>query len=157
MVFFLAVYGLLTYGFIFAAQQQLNYAAEEGARSALHWQGGRALALRAQQAVARAEQQAQWVGRMGGNPAQITVCGPDGRLSGTEADNAQADAQADPESDACSGARLQADQLEVMVRYGYRAFPLIPLLPGMQALVPVELSSRASARVGGAPDVPAES
>nr|WP_186332353.1 TadE family protein [Bordetella genomosp. 13] len=142
MVFFLVVYGLLTYGFVFAAQQQLNYAAEEGARSALRWQGGRALPLRAGLAASNANRQASWVGQMGGNPAAITVCGPTGVLSG---------------AGACSGVPLQDDQLEVMVSYAYRAFPLIPLLPGMQALVPTSLAARASVRVGGQPDQPVSS
>ncbi|SAI72457.1 Flp pilus assembly protein [Bordetella ansorpii] len=142
MVFFLVVYGLLTYGFVFAAQQQLNYAAEEGARSALYWQGGRQLPLRASLAASNAGLQADWVGRMGGSPAVVTVCGPAGLLSG---------------SGACSGVPLEADQIEVMVSYAYGSFPLVPLLPGMGVLVPDRLSSRASVRIGGQADQPAAS
>ncbi|WP_195828829.1 MULTISPECIES: TadE/TadG family type IV pilus assembly protein, partial [Bordetella] len=47
VVFFVVLYGGLTWAFIFAAQQSLNHAAEEGARAALQWPGSTALEPRA--------------------------------------------------------------------------------------------------------------
>src|SRR5690554_5870378 len=40
VVFFLILYGMITYGLIFAAQQSMNFAAESGARAGLQWQAG---------------------------------------------------------------------------------------------------------------------
>ncbi|WP_195829214.1 TadE family protein, partial [Bordetella pertussis] len=62
VVFFVVLYGGLTWAFIFAAQQSLNHAAEEGARGAGQLAG----------------QYADWVRRMGGAPATVTVCGSGG-------------------------------------------------------------------------------
>jgi len=134
LVFFLVVYGLLTYGFIFTAQQSLNLAADEGARHALRWPGTGAAAQRAEGARREAQRLSAWIGRMGQGAVAVTVCGPSGVLQG----NGQ-----------CSGLPLAGDQIEVLVRYGYRRTPLLPLLPGMARLVPDTLSARASVRLGG--------
>ena len=40
VIFFLILYGMITYGLIFAAQQSMNFAAESGARAGLQWQSG---------------------------------------------------------------------------------------------------------------------
>lgn len=40
LLFFMLVWGILTYGFVFAVQQTLTLAAENGARAALHYQAG---------------------------------------------------------------------------------------------------------------------
>jgi len=40
VIFFLVLYGMITYGLIFAAQQSMNFAAESGARAGLQWQSG---------------------------------------------------------------------------------------------------------------------
>ncbi|GAA4410478.1 hypothetical protein GCM10011450_19460 [Advenella faeciporci] len=40
IAFFIVLYGMITYGLIFAAQQSMNFAAETGARAGLQWQAG---------------------------------------------------------------------------------------------------------------------
>lgn len=135
MVFFLVAYGLLTWGLIFAAQQSLSFAAEEGARSAQQWQGGAVWSARAQQARRVAVQRLSWVQQVGDAPAQIAVCTRQGRVAG---------------EGLCSGATLVADQLEVVVRYPYASAPLLPVLPGTLSWLPTQLSARASVRLGGA-------
>ncbi|WP_220545072.1 TadE/TadG family type IV pilus assembly protein, partial [Bordetella pertussis] len=82
VVFFVVLYGGLTWAFIFAAQQSLNHAAEEGARAALQWPGSTALEPRAARAGQLAGQYADWVRRMGGAPATVTVCGSGGPIGG---------------------------------------------------------------------------
>ncbi|OZI33286.1 hypothetical protein CEG14_18805 [Bordetella genomosp. 1] len=134
VVFFLVAYGLLTWGIIFAAQQSLNFAAEEGARAAQRWQAVGAWGPRATSAQTAAAYQIEWVSSMGGTPSTIAVCGPTGRIGGTGA---------------CSGLTLAADQIEVLVRYPYASAPLLPTLPGMGLVVPTELRARASVRLGG--------
>ncbi|OZI39786.1 hypothetical protein CEK29_16595 [Bordetella genomosp. 5] len=135
MVFFLVAYGLLTWGLIFAAQQSINFAADEGARAAQRWQAIGAWAPRAESAQAAAAVQAAWVSSMGGTATRVAVCGVSGRLSGTGN---------------CSGIALAPDQIEVVVRYPYGNAPLLPTLPGMALVMPNELSARASVRLGGA-------
>ncbi|WP_208621876.1 TadE/TadG family type IV pilus assembly protein [Bordetella genomosp. 12] len=134
LVFFLVVYGILTWGLIFAAQQSVNYAAEEGARIALRWQSADAMGVRAQQARSEALRQLSWVQSMGRADASIAVCGAGGLVQG---------------EGACSGAALDPDQLEVLVRYPYSAGPLVPVLPGILPWLPAQLAARASVRLGG--------
>lgn len=78
LVFFLVVYGILTWGLIFVAQQSVNHAAQEGARMALQWQGANAMAPRALHARAEALRQVSWVQSMGNANAAIAVCGANG-------------------------------------------------------------------------------
>lgn len=134
LVFFVVTYGILTWGLIFAAQQSINFAADEGARVALQWQGQNAMQPRAQRAFTEAQQRVLWVQNMGAGTATIAVCGNTGLLSG---------------SGACSGNTLAADQIEVMVRYPYAASPLVPVLPGIVNILPAQLMARSSTRVGG--------
>ncbi len=134
LVFFLVVYGILTWGLIFVAQQSINHAAQEGARMALQWQGASAMAPRASRARAEALRQVSWVQSMGNANAAIAVCGASGLLQG---------------EGACSGAALDPDQIEVLVRYPYLAGPLVPVLPGVLPWLPAQLTARASVRLGG--------
>src|SRR5690606_12575419 len=69
-LFFLVFYIVLTYGLIFAAQQSLNLAAENGARKALSWQLSRH--ARALAAESEANRMAGWVNALGGKDA-LTV------------------------------------------------------------------------------------
>lgn len=67
-MFFLILYGIITYGMIFAAQQSLTLAATEGARAALNYQVAQtqsaALGLRAAAACTAANNLTGWlVGR----------------------------------------------------------------------------------------------
>jgi hypothetical protein len=137
VVFFAVLYGTLTYGFIFMAQQSLNLAAEDAVRTALRWQqGGGAMAARADAALAVANDRTSWVGAMGSAAPAVAVCGRAGALGSSGAGT-------------CSGRALADDQLEVVVRYAYGAHPLIPTLPGMGVAVPQTLFAWATARLGG--------
>lgn len=134
--FFIVLYGLVTYGMIFSAQQSLNLAAQDGARKALQWQGGAGhMHLRADAARTFAQQQADWIVDVSGAPLAIAVCDSTGPLSVTTGAD-------------CSGLPLADDQIEVIVSYAYGTFPLIPTLPLFgYAMVPDVLSARASVRL----------
>ncbi|WP_454691058.1 TadE/TadG family type IV pilus assembly protein [Achromobacter aloeverae] len=135
-VFFLLLYGVVTYGFIFVAQQSLNLAADDAVRMALRWQQGPgAMQARAAAAMAAANDRAAWLGAMGAAAPAVAVCGPAGALSAAG-------------GGACSGRALDDDQFEVVVSYAYGAHPLIPTLPGMGRAVPASLSARATAKLG---------
>lgn len=136
MVFFLVLYGIMTYGMIFTAQQSLNLAAHDGARRALQWQGGAGhMQRRAEAARNLAMQQADWITTISGAPLAVAVCGKAGPLSATDGAT-------------CSGLALADDQFEVIVSYPYGAHPLIPNLPLVdRAMVPDILQARASVRL----------
>ncbi|ALM84002.1 TadE/TadG family type IV pilus assembly protein [Bordetella sp. N] len=135
-VFFVLLYGVVTYGFIFMAQQSINLAADQGVRTALRWQQGQgALQARATAAWTIADQNVRWLGAMGAATPGVAVCGPSGVLAATGGAT-------------CSGRPLDADQFEVIVTYAYGAHPLIPTLPGMGLAVPAALSARSTAKLG---------
>ncbi|MEI2415642.1 TadE/TadG family type IV pilus assembly protein [Orrella sp. JC864] len=145
-LFFLVLYGVLTYGLIFTAQQSLNLAAEDGARAALRWQAGAgdaSLAARAGHAADVARTRADWLGRVGGGASlNVVVCagqGP-GKTVLAGAGGAQ-----------CSAQPLQQGQIEVLVRYDYRRAPLVPELLGpLAVLTPAALVGRATVCMGTA-------
>lgn len=137
VVFFMAAYAILNYGLMFAAQQQLVYAAEEGARRALQWQPTRAQRL--DRAEARVNELVGWVGRMGGRAVDVQICD-----------------RADPGSP-CGSAGQPADRIDISLRYPYGVAPLVPLLPGLGALVPAELRAHAAASLDGAAGMTAAS
>lgn len=135
LAFFLMLYGIMMYGMIFTAQQSLNLAAQDGARTALQWQSGSDhMTRRANAALAAALQQADWLGSMSGVELNVAVCGATGKLS-------------ESGTGACSGLTLADDQLEVVVSYPYGAHPLIPNLLLTSAMVPETLSARGSVRL----------
>lgn len=142
-VFFLVMYGVFTFGLIFAAQQSLNLAAQDGARAALRWQAGEpgaSIPARAGQAEAVARQRIRWLARVGGNAVSVTVCrtedGAKVQLNGAGGAG-------------CGAQLLQEGQLEVLVRYDYRAAPLMPGLLGPLAVVtPASLAGRATVCLG---------
>lgn len=136
VVFFVLLYGAVTYGFIFTAQQTLNLAANDAARMALRWQQGQgAMQARAAAALAVANDRVSWLGAMGATVPAVAVCTRSGALSTAG-------------GGACSGTALDTDQFEVVVSYAYGAHPLIPTFPGMGLAVPALLSSRATAKLG---------
>ncbi|MFV9474295.1 TadE/TadG family type IV pilus assembly protein [Advenella sp. RU8] len=150
IIFFLVLYGMITYGLIFAAQQSLNFAAETGARAGLQWQAGESavtLSARANRAMVAAKDHVDWVDRMaGGNKLKIAVC------------------SGDPESPLASqnlaeGDKLcqldDPDKLEIVIHYPYQDSPMIPYLgPSsiMSVAVPAVLEGRASVDLGIALD-----
>lgn len=146
-IFFLVLYALLTYGLIFAAQQTLNFAAENAARSALQWQPGDAQQTRLHRmmfARDRAAELTTWVDSMAGSgQLQIQVC-PRGAESGTAGVGGH-DALC-AEQGAASSYPSQ-DTIEIVMRYPYRQSPLVPILGPAAVfgfLVPDVLYGRAS-------------
>jgi len=146
VVFFVVLYGVLTYGFVFAAQHAVNLAAQDGARRMLQWREGAssldALDARAQAARDAALDLSAWIATLSAAPVAVAVCGSGGLLQASG-------------GGACSGHALEQDQAEVTVSYAYGAHPLIPVLPLLgQALVPdsLVLRARALVRLGGAMD-----
>lgn len=158
IVFFLVLYGMITYGLIFAAQQSMNFAAESGARAGLQW----ALTpeARAANAMKEAKKHVGWVeqlaymsdkrepdDRAGEQvPLKIAVCNgvPDAPLVGYNLD-------ADDELCLLTDTK----KLEIVIRYPYASAPLVPYLgPStlLQAAVPDTLESRASVDLGIAMD-----
>ncbi|MEN5163169.1 TadE/TadG family type IV pilus assembly protein [Achromobacter sp. PAB15] len=139
MVFFLVLYGILTFGLAFLAQNSLTLAAQDGARKVLQWQAGTtSLTARANAGRDTALDIAQWVSSMSSAPIKVAVCGNGGTLSSSAGGT-------------CSGQTLAPDQIEVTVSYAYGANPLIPNVPLLQAvLVPASsvLSARATVHLG---------
>lgn len=74
IVFFLVLYGMITYGLIFAAQQSMNFAAETGARAGLQWQAS--LQDRKDEAKKIAEQHVSWINVMSENHVEVSVNSP---------------------------------------------------------------------------------
>ncbi|WP_017524510.1 TadE/TadG family type IV pilus assembly protein [Pusillimonas noertemannii] len=114
LAFFLLMYGALTYGLLFAAQQSLNLAAENGARKALSWQPS------LQDRVAHAQQEVRratgWVNALGGGDAlEVAICVGDAVYADTRLGD-------------CAGQPPRFNQLRVVALYPYRESPLVPLL-----------------------------
>jgi Flp pilus assembly protein TadG len=137
LFFFLVVYGLLTYGFIFMAQQSLNLAAQDAARAAVQWpEGTDPMTARASAAMAVAANRTAWVSAMGSSTTAVAVCAAPGTALSAQGGGK------------CSGDALDADQMEVVISYPYDASPLIPKLPGIGLITPQVLQARATTRLG---------
>ncbi|MDX3985416.1 MAG: TadE/TadG family type IV pilus assembly protein [Achromobacter sp.] len=139
MVFFLVLYGILTYGLVFLAQNSVTLAAQDGARKVLQWQAGTtSLAARANAGRDTALNIASWMASMSAAPIKVAVCGSGGALSSSAGGT-------------CSGQPLAADQIEVTVSYAYGAHPLIPSFPLLQTMLMPStsvLSARATVHLG---------
>lgn len=134
----LIVYGLLTFGMAFAAQQSINLATQEAARSLTRFQAENAptntclwyevanssaqasITLRAERAVSCALDQAGWIEDLAQRINQqqqpllhIAVCG----TAGIIAQRGQA---------SCSNASLRQGEYELSLHYDFSQFPLIP-------------------------------
>lgn len=149
-LFFLLFYALLTYGLVFAAQESLNFAAEGAARAALRWPQGVAdsLSARADQARSTALDLAGWVGALGDTARLgVAVCDGQGALLSGTAGVAGLCGAMPPDS-------LDAQELQVVVRYAYGAAPLVPLLGGslMSFAVPDTLVGNAHVSLAVAQD-----
>lgn len=149
VIFFLVLYGMITYGLIFAAQQSMNFAAESGARAGLQWQANTsvpALVARANKALEIAYDHTTWVDRMaGGDKLKIAVCGgkPVQLLNSSNG----------ADETLCS--ITDTNKIEVVISYPYARHPMIPYLgPSsiMSVAVPETLESRASVDLGIALD-----
>jgi hypothetical protein len=125
LTFFLVIYAILTYGMIFAAQQSLNAAAEQGARAMLSWEadnGERKLA-----AEGKAKLLTQWITDSAGGALNILPPCYDGQTE-----------------DAASS--CDKGQARLVIRYDYGASPLVPTLTSL--LVPDHLSAEATVDLG---------
>lgn len=129
VIFFLVLYGMITYGLIFAAQQSMNFAAESGARAGLQWQAGAAsLAARATHARNVALDHVNWIDQLAEGEESVVSVTVD---------------------------TSNPDRLEVIITYPYASAPLVPYLgPStlLQAAVPDTLESRSSVDLGIALD-----
>ncbi|NKI67942.1 pilus assembly protein [Collimonas pratensis] len=124
-VFFIVLYGIITYVLIFLAQQSLALAAEEGARAALRY----TTADRGTIACNTATQLVSWLGSNGG--ASAATCTPVGPFT-------------------CAfPAGTTAQCITVNLAYPYAAKPLVPLLLGpiMSVVVPTTLASSATVQI----------
>ena len=131
LTFFLVIYAILTYGMIFAAQQSLNAAAEQGARAMLSWEAGNA--QRKDAALGEARRLTQWISDMAGSALNILPPCYDGQSE-----------------DAASG--CNKGQARLVIRYNYGTSPLVPTLTSL--LVPDHLSAEATVDLGVAMQAP---
>lgn len=127
MLFFAILWGILTYGFIFAAQQTLTLAAENGARAALRYQpaGSQAGAIAARVAAAQqdGENSVQWLKAFNANyyPANYV--------------------QAAEQPCTYNGNLIC---FTVQVSYPYAQAPLFPPFPGFGLVAPQKLTGTAT-------------
>lgn len=152
---FLAIYTMLSFGMIYAAQQSLNMAAQEGARTLLRWwpagasgdeagcaawrglattQTTAPIELRAARARNCSLSHLAWLLRSTGpDGLQIHVCNRSGPLAG-------------PASPRCGAVPLDENEVELLIHYPYSRHPIVPEL-GLGrlfgiSLVPESLESR---------------
>lgn len=128
-VFFILLYGIVTYCLIFVAQQSLALAAEEGARAALRY--APTPAARGTTACAVATQSVSWLGTT--NIACVAFITPT--------------CSAPPVAPCVTAGA--AYPIKVTVTYPYSAQPLVPLLLGslMNVAVPTTLGSSATVQI----------
>ncbi|MBU2733689.1 pilus assembly protein [Acidithiobacillus ferridurans] len=126
LLFFAMLWGILTFGFIFAAQNTLTLAAENGARAALRYQpattAAGATAARISAATTMATNTVQWLqafGPVSVPPPQAVNCPYNTNLL-------------------C---------FEVQVSYPYAQHPLIPPFPGFGLFAPTQLVGKATMQV----------
>ncbi|PWF22242.1 TadE/TadG family type IV pilus assembly protein [Corticimicrobacter populi] len=134
---FLAIYTMLSFGMIYTAQQSLNMAAQEGARTLLRWwpdnepdreasctawrglattQTTAPLELRAERARNCSLSHLAWLLRSTGpDGLQIHVCNRSGPLAG-------------PTSPSCGAVPLAENEVEVLILYPYSRHPIVPEL-----------------------------
>lgn len=125
-VFFVLLYGIITYVLIFLAQQSLALAAEEGARAALRY----TTANRGTIACSTATQLVSWLGSSSGG-IPVATCTPVGPFT-------------------CAlPVGTTAQCMTINVSYPYSSQPLVPLLLGsvMSVAVPTTLASSATVQI----------
>jgi Flp pilus assembly protein TadG len=119
-LFFLVLYGIVTYSLIFAAQQTLTLSAEEGARAALRYQRTattvtQSLDLRTAATCTTASGLKNWLGSVSACAAARAPCTYDTTLQ-------------------C---------VAVSLTYDYASHPLVPTLPLLSLALPSQLVARA--------------
>ncbi len=119
-LFFVIFYAIVAYGLIFAANQTLSLAAQEGGRAALRYAGQTSLATeyarRASTACTTAQGLVSWLPASGVH---------------TNCSNA-----------ACSDPNGAMQCVTVLVTYDYQEFPLVPNLPLMGFATPSTLGAQ---------------
>jgi Flp pilus assembly protein TadG len=114
-LFFVIFYSIVTYGLIFAVNQTLSLAAQEGGRAALRYEGETSLSsaytLRTSAACTTAQGLVAWIPQ----------------------------AQASCSNQACTGG-MQC--VTVQMTYNYAAHPLVPTLPMMGFVTPSTLGAQ---------------
>ena len=131
LLFFAMLWGILTFGFIFAAQNTLTLAAESGARAALRYQqvtgatGAAAEQLAINLRIFAAQKEAtntvQWLQAFG--PVSVPT----------------------PKAVGCDNGNLLC--FKVKVSYPYAQHPLIPPFPLFGLLAPTQLVGKATMQV----------
>lgn len=133
-VFFSILYAIIQYGMIFAAQQTLTLAAEEGARSALQYQtaSSSSAALTSRQAVALSTCVGliSWLLPLAGQSSSSqTICTSSSAAS----------------SSSCPVSTM--DCVWVTTAYPYSSHPIIPTLPLLGWAVPNTLGNTATVQI----------
>ncbi|WP_211451932.1 TadE/TadG family type IV pilus assembly protein [Collimonas antrihumi] len=137
-VFFMLLYGIITYALIFVAQQSLTLAAEEGARAALRYigTGSPTDPLRGMAACNTVTPLVSWLGSAACNPPAPYP---------TTVPYVQVTYLTCPASNPAPNANC----IKVKVTYPYGTQPLVPLLLGslMSVAVPANLGGSATVQI----------
>ncbi|WP_245153410.1 TadE/TadG family type IV pilus assembly protein [Allopusillimonas ginsengisoli] len=147
-IFFVVLYGVLTYGLIFALQQSLNSAAENGARAALKWAPD--TPARATNAESEATSVTSWLVDLShGDALKVVSCYQGGPSCKTDV------CPALPAAD-----DLEAGEITVALCYHYnseqgRLIPLIGPSSIVSLIVPAVLQASATANLQIASQQPA--
>lgn len=131
-VFFAILYGIIQFGMIFAAQQTLTLAAEEGARAALQYQYADgtpqgSLTARATAAQTACESMVGWLSSMQGVPSS-TICKSVSTSTTT-----------------CPNASMYC--VTMSTSYPYASKPLIPTLALLNWVVPSYIGNTATVQI----------
>lgn len=117
-MFFVVMYGILSYGIIFAIRHSLEQAANEGARAAVRDVGG--LAARINLATTTAQNAVAWLGTLA--PTPVVTSPP------------------------CPNAS-EFTCVTVALTFNYAANPIVPPLPGLGIVLPATIKAQATVQL----------
>lgn len=120
IVFFMVLYGIISYGIIFAIRHSLTQAANEGARAAVRDVGG--LVDRMLLAQATAANAVSWLGVRAPVPEVTEVTSP-----------------------SCPGRPFTC--VKVALIYDYAANPIVPPMPGLGLTLPGRIAAQATVQL----------
>jgi Flp pilus assembly protein TadG len=130
LFFFAIIYAILAYGVVFAIRQNLQYAAEEGARAGLRYPGAgttaQKIAARKNTAISVAQ------GR-----TWIVSSTPSAYICNRNVDCVATDGDCVPGTD-------RACQIVVTLTYDYANAPIFQSMPGVGLIMPAKLVGKAS-------------
>lgn len=155
IVLFVVLYAILTYGFIFMAQQSLNRATNTGARSLLMWKGfGETSRIDAAMDQINSFAGIGWVSQMAGLGAagnasaiQASIC-IRGQTAWQQVDPLGVCPAFDAQPPAGTEEIAPTTDALVVVRYHYQQAPLIPILGTGILQLPVPSVLEAQTQVG---------